>query len=83
MEVVKKTYMMLATAAFALSLGGFISFGAMSGVDWAEPSSGVDWAKSWSGVDWAAVPSSGVDWAAPASGVDWAGGATSDRDLLG
>ena len=80
MEVVKKTYMMLATAALALSLGGLISFGAMSGVDWAEPSSGVDWAKSWSGVDWAA-PASGVDWAAPASGVDWA--AADDHDVLG
>lgn len=80
MEIVKKTYMMLATAALALSLGGLISFGAMSGVDWAEPSSGVDWAKSWSGVDWAA-PASGVDWAAPASGVDWA--AADDHDVLG
>lgn len=80
MGTVKKTYMMLATAALALSLGGLISFGAMSGVDWAEPSSGVDWAKSWSGVDWAA-PASGVDWAAPASGVDWA--AADDHDLLG
>ena len=69
----KKTTMMFATAALALSLGGLVGGFSASSVDWAGVTDSVDWAQKSISVDWAGATDDSVDWAgATDDSVDWA-----------